>query len=271
MASSSGVYLADDLLAPSPSLPNSGYITRKFKVTLSTALAQTGATKFLLGDLLLLAPLPPQCNFVDYRIYLPNMDTGSGASLDLGDTQVLANAVTAISSGTVAIPAAGTTFTLTATASTSSFTSTNAALLVSDNLIVNYESLSGSTFVNCRTFANGGVIPNGCAIQQLGNTAAYQAASTAGCANSAGIITPDYSVVTLSNAQIVTSTNVSNGTPTVMPTGFITSTPKIGATGPTFGNQQPFYLMLRFHAAITTIGVTSNLITGWIQYYMQGF
>lgn len=269
MAASSGVYLADDLMAPSPSLPNSGFITRKFKVTLATALAQTGAAKFLLGDLVLLAQLPPQSNFISYRIYLPNMDTGSGASLDLGDTQVLANAVTAVSSGSVAIPAAGTTFTLTATASTSSFTSTNGALLVSDNLIVNYESLSGSTFVNCRTFANGGVIPNGAAIQQLGNTAAYVAASTAGCANAAGLITPDITEVA-ANA-VVTSTIVQNATPVVMPTAFITSTPKIGATGPTFGNQQPFYLMLRFHAAITTIGTTTNAITGWLQYYMQGW
>lgn len=269
MASSSGVYLADDLLAPSPSMPNSGAIRRKFKATLATMLAQTGAAKFLLGDLILLAPLPPQCNFTSYRIYMPNTDTGSGASVDLGDTQVLANAVTAISSGSVAIPAAGTTFTLTATASTASFTSTNAVLLVGDNLIVNYESLSGSTFVNCRTFANGGVIPNGAAIQQLGNTAAYQAASTAGMANLAGVITPDYSIVA-ANA-VVTSTSVQNGTPVVMPSGFMTSTPKIGASGPTFGNQQPFYLMMRFHAAVTTLGTTTNAITGWIDYYMQGF
>jgi len=236
---------------------------------LATALAQTGAAKFLLGDLVLLAPLPPQCNFVAYRIYNPNMDTGSGASLDIGDTQILANTVTAITSGSVAIPAAGTTFTITCTASTSSFTSTNGALMVGDNLIVNYESLSGSTFVNCRTFANGGVIPTGAAVQLLTNTAAYASQSTAGCANLAGVITPDYSIVA-ANA-VVTSTSVQNGTPVVLPSAFQTSTPKIGATGPTFGAQQPYYFMMRFHAAITTLGTTTNAISGWIQYYMQGF
>lgn len=269
MAASSGVYLADDLSAPSPSLPNSGFITRKFTATIKTFLAQTGAAKPLLGDLLLLAPIPPQANFISYRIYCPNMDTGSGASLDLGDTQVLANTVTAITSGSVALPAPGTTFTLTATASTASFTSTNGALMVGDNIIINYESLSGSTFVNCRTFATGGVIPNGAAIQLLTNTAAYAAASTAGCANAAGVITPDYSIVA-ANA-IVTSTSVQNGTPVVMPPAYMTSALKIGATGPTFGNQQPYYLMLRFHAAVTTLGTNTNAITGWLQYYLQGF
>lgn len=268
MAASSGVYLADDLMAPWPSAPNACYITRKFKATLSTMLAQTGAAKFLLGDLILLAQLPPQSVFVNYRIYVPNMDTGSGASLDLGDTQVLAGAITGITSGSVAVPAAGTTFTLTAAASTASFTSTNGALLVGDNLIVNYESLSGSTFVNCRTFATGGVIPNGSAIQQLGNFAAYQSQSTAGCANLAGVMTPDYSIVA-ANA-IVTSTSVQNGTPAAIPAGFMTSTPKIGAAGPTFGNQQPVYLMLRFHAAVTTLGTSTNAINGWLSYYMAG-
>lgn len=267
MSASSGVYTADDLSAPSPSLPGAGAIPRKFKVTISTALAQTGAAKFLVGDLILLAPIPPQCNFYNYHISVPEVDSSTGWACDLGDTQVLANAVTAITSGSVALPAIGTTFTLTATASTASFTSTNGALMVGDNMIVNYESLSGSTFVNCRTFTTGGVIPNGAAIQQLGNTAAYQSNSQAG-QGAAGVITPDYSIV-VANA-VVTSTAVANAVPAVIPSAYMTSALKIGATGPTFGNQQPFYLMMRCHSAITTV-VTTGVMVGWIQYYMMGF
>src|SRR5215469_9762004 len=105
MATSSGVYVSDDLFNPGIGNPNSAFVTRKFKCTLSTALAQTGATKFLAGDIILLAPLPPQCNFVSYRIYTPILDTSTGISLNVGDTQVLSGAVTGVTSGTVTLPA----------------------------------------------------------------------------------------------------------------------------------------------------------------------
>src|SRR5579872_4783061 len=160
MAASTGIYSADDYQRPSIGAPNSNYIRRPFTATISTMLAQTGAAKFLLGDVILLAPIPPRVTLLDYRIYTPSMDSGGTPGVDVGDTKVLAGAITGITSGSVALPAPGTTFTLTATASTASFTATNGILMVANGIIVNYESLSGSTFVNCRSSITGAVIPD---------------------------------------------------------------------------------------------------------------
>ena len=264
MAASTGIYTSDDYNLPQISAPNSSYIRRKFKAKVSTMLAQTGAAKFLLGDVILLAPIPAQCTFVDYRVYLPILDSAAATTMDFGDTQVLAGAVTGITSGSVAIPTVGTTFTLTAAASTASFTATNGLLMVGNGIIVNYESLSGSTFVNCRTFLGTGVIPNGAAIQQMGNFAAYQAASAMGN-NATMVLDQDR---TLTGTTIATLTVVQNATPVVMPKAFLTSA--LSDSRPTLGNISPFYFTMRLHAAINT-AVTTGTITGWVGYYEQGY
>lgn len=265
MAASSGIYTSDDLLKPSIASPSGDVIRRAFTCTVSTALAQTGATKWLLGDVILLCPIPPRCRLWDYRVYVPNLDSGSAVTLDLGDSQVLAGAITGITKGSVAFPAVGSTFTLTATASTSSFTSTNGLLSV-NGVLVNYESLSGSTFVNCRSYIGTGVIPDGAPINQCGNTAAYQSNIALG-QNAVGYA--DHNTYWLTGGSVTLST-VLNATPVDFPATYQTAALKVGATGPTFGNVGPeFFLTLRIHTAVNTV-VTTGVITGWITYSMLG-
>jgi hypothetical protein len=225
-------------------------------------LNQTGAAKFLLGDIILVCRMPPRSYLIDYRIYVPGWDTSTGLSWDVGDTQVLAGAKNGVVSGAVAIPASGTTFTLTATASTASFTATNGLLMVGNGIIVNYESLSGSTFVNCRTNSPSGVIPDQAIIQQCGNTAAYQAVALTGRSSVAGVITPDYNN-TAANT-FVTSTAVQNGTPALFGNA-INTAPAAAVT-----NVNPFYFTMRFHAAITTLAASPLVCSGWVGYFMTG-
>lgn len=270
MANSSGIYFADDISQPSICLPNSGLISDGFVASIATMLATTGATKFLLGDFIALRPMPPGAELVDYRVYVPALDTSTGVTLNLGDTQVLAGAVTA-QSGTAAqtTPALGTTFTLTASASTAAFTSTNGLLMVGNGLIVTYASLSGSTFVGCLASSAGVVIAPGTGIQQIANTAAYQAAAVIGQSSAAGILRPDFN---LTGTTFATSTVVLNALPAYYPAGYNTVNPALNNYPPTLGNVSPIFFGIQIAATTTTAAsYTTAKIVGTVSYYLRGF
>jgi hypothetical protein len=264
----SGLYTADDYYWVSKSTPATHYVRRNFSCTIATALAQTSAAAFLAGDIILLAPLPQRCWFTDYRVYTPQMDSNVSPTLavNVGDTQVLAGAVTGIVSTAVTLPATiGNTFTLTATASTSSFASTNGLLLVG-NILVLYESLSGSTFVNCRSYLNKVTIQPGWGIQQCGNLSAYQAASTFG--QVASVLNENYAESSANT--FVNSTVTLNSVPVFMPNASNTAAAQSNNTGPTLGNIGPFYYFLMQISTAAATQATTGIITGWVGYTMTG-
>ena len=270
MAAGSGIYFADDLSNPMIGSTDGTTITRGFIATPKTMLATTGATKFLQGDLILLAPIPVGALLFDYRVYVCPLDTSTGITLSLGDTQVLAAAVTGQTSGAQTTPTTlGTTFTLTAAASTSGFTATNGILNVGNNVFVSYSSLSGSTFLGCQASIAGYTWPSGTPIQQCGNTAAYQAAAVIGQSSAAGILRPDYN---LTGTTFATTTVVQNALPANYPPGFNTTIPAIGAYPPTLGNIAPNFLSLYIATTTTTAFayLATTQIVGSIVYDMKG-
>ena len=266
MSTSTGLYLSDDLRNPAISEQDSGFVRRRFTASTATMLAQTGATTMLTGDVILLAPIGRKSLLTDFRIYVPDLDDGGGSAsvtLDVGDTQVLSGAVTAVTKNAQTTPAVGTAFTLTATASTASFTATNGLLMVGEYPVI-YESLSGSTFVNCRTAWPGVVFPDGTAIQQCGNTAAYQSAAVIG-QGVAGVITDKFNIT---GTTITIASPI--GTPAEIPSGFNTSSPATPGRPPTLGNIAPIYFTLRLSADINT-AAAAGVITGWIGYHERGW
>src|SRR5580658_2585743 len=133
------IYSADTLNLPPISGPGTGEIVQPFIATVNTMLAQptTAALGFLAGDLVLLAQIPQRAILTDYRVVMCNTDTSTGITWGLGDTSIASGAVTGQTSGSQTTPTSiGTSFTLTASASTSGFASSGVLLV--GNVLVQY-------------------------------------------------------------------------------------------------------------------------------------
>jgi hypothetical protein len=260
------IYFADTAVLPSKSQPNAAAMEDSFIATLATMLLQTGAAGFLIGDVICLAPIPGGCTLQDYEVNIPELDTGSAVTFDLGDNQILAAATSGTVGTAFTTPALGTSFTLTAAASTASFTATNGLLMV-NGILIGYASLSGSTFVTCYSSVAGVVIPKGSLIQQAGNTAAYQAIAAVQAGS--GIVLLSWGSV--SSTTVATATAV----PSAIPAGYsspFNTTPPPGTPNPVvpaiIGQQ---WLTLKIHASPTTYNAATTPITGRINYTMRGY
>lgn len=258
------IYTADDLLLSAITTPDASTITRPFKVTTATALLQTGAAAYLIGDIILLAPIPGGATVFNYEVNIPALETGSTAlTWDLGDNLILSGATNiAVSTTAQTTPALGTSFTLTAAASTASFTATNGVLMINGNLF-GYGALSGSTFTTVYSMTPGYTIPAGALIQQAGNFAAYQAI-TAMVSSAKTVMTPGFDI---EGTTVVSATAVGSAIPsTPYPVPYNT-VPNPNPPVPTQMGQT--WLALKVHASAGTFTSTSA-ITGWVQYTMRG-
>ena len=260
------IYYADTALLPAISVPDSSSSEQSFIATLATMLLQTGAAGFLIGDIILLAPIPGGCTLNGYEVRIPELDTGSAVTFDLGDNTILSSATNGTVGTAFTTPALGTSFTLTAAASTSSFTATNGLLMV-NGILISYASLSGSTFVTCYSSVAGMVIPKGSLIQQAGNTAAYQAAA----AVQAGQGIDLFPWGSISSTTVATATAVPSAIPAVYGQPFNTSSPP-GTPNPAvpaiIGQQ---WFLLRFHASPTTYNAATTPIVGSIRTNAKGY
>ena len=258
------IYYADDAAIPAIGAATADAITRNFVLTPATALKTTGAAGFLIGDVLLLAPIPGGAILSDYTIAVPELDTGSAVTYDVGDNLILSGAI----SGTVGATngfttaALGTSQTITAAASTSSFTATNGVVMI-NGILFGYASLSGSTFVTAYSSVAGVVIPGGALIQQAGNFSAYQAivvVQTGG----AVVINPGFS---LSATTVATATAVPSALPATYPVPWNT----VGSVNPPVPTQiGQTWFALKIHASPTTYNAPAVPITGYIRYGMLG-
>ena len=258
------IYYADDITNPAPSSPSADTITRHFIFTAATALTASGAAALLVGDFVCLAPIPGGAMLQNYQINVPDWDTGSTAlTLDVGDNLILSGATNlTVSTTAFTTPVFGTSFTLTASASTSSFTATNGLLMVG-NVLVGYASLSGSTFVTCYSGSPSTYVPAGSLIQQAGNTAVY--ASTVAMVSSAtNIINPGFSI---QGTTIVSATSKPAAIPAFYPVPWNT----VPLTNPAVPqNMSQTYFMLKIHASAGTWASGTLPLTGFIQYTMRG-
>ena len=260
------IYFADTAILPPVMVPDSASVELPFIATLATMLLQTGAAGFLIGDVICLAPIPGKCTLLGYEVRIPEMDTGSAVTFDLGDNQILSGAINGTVGTAFTTPALGTSFTLTAAASTASFTATNGLLMV-NGILIGYASLSGSTFVTCYSSVAGVVIPKGSLIQQAGNTAAYQAAAAVQ-AGSAIALSPWGSV---SSTTVATATALPGAIPAVYGAPFNTSSPPgtPNLAVPAIIGQQ--WLTLKIHASPNTYNAATIPITGSIRYSASGY
>jgi hypothetical protein len=182
---------------------------------------------------------------------------------------VLPGAVVGQTAGAQTTPALGTSATLTAASSTAAFTSTNGTLIVGNNIIATYASLSGSTFVTVYFSQAGVVIPPGSPIQQAGNTAAYQAIAVIGQISSTGILRPDYN---LAGSTLSTSTVNLAAVPAAYGPQLNTVVPATGSAPATYGSVNPVFFALRIHASPTTpTTFTTQQFVGSISYYLKGY
>lgn len=261
-------YLADDAALPAFSGPT--LLRRPFIGTTANMLAASGAAAIGLGDAILLAPLSSGCMLADFEIRIPQLDSGATAAIryNVGDNVVLAGAVGGTTSGVQTVPAAfGTTFTLTASASTASFAATNGFLTI-NGLLYGYAALAGSTFTGVVGQTPGVVIPSGSLIQQCGNFAAYGAAVAQG--NLAGtVIRPGFSV---SGAAVATTTS----RPAAVPVKY--AFPVNTFPNPAVGPQPsiptqigPRWFILSINAAAATYSAPTVPITGYVDYYNPGY
>jgi hypothetical protein len=264
------IYGADTLNLPPIEGASSGLIINPFIATVNTMLSQptTAALGFLAGDLVLLSIIPPAAVMADYQIVLCNTDTSTGSTWSVGDSSIASGAVTGqLSSTSQTSPTSiGTSFTLTASASTASFASSG-VLLVGSTL-VQYGGISGSTFTTCYAQSPGVVWPAGTPIQQAANYAFYSAAVAVGQSSHPGVFTPNYWVANTS------ATFYAN--PGQLPQSYVTPlntwNAAVGAYPPTYGQVAPIYFLLRCAASATTnpTYTASNQFVGWISYYIRG-
>ena len=265
------IYFADTAVLPSKSQPNAAAMEDSFIATLATMLLQTGAAGFLIGDVICLAPIPGGCTLQDYEVNIPALDSGSVAvSYDLGDNQILSTAASGTVGTAFTTPALGTSFTLTAAASTAGFTATNGLLMV-NGILIGYASLSGSTFVTCYSSVAGQVIPKGALIQQAGNTAAYQAAALEGTTSYGMILLPWGSISAGATAVVVTTTAIPSALPASYPTPFNTSSPPGTPNLAVPANIGQLWLTLKIHASPGTYNAATTPITGRMNYTMRGY
>jgi len=257
------VYFGDDSNLPAITAPNSQLCERPFKATLATMLATTGAAGVLIGDIICLAPIPGNCVLSGYEVRIPELDTGSAVTYDLGDNVVLSGAVNGTVGTAFTTPALGTSFTLTAGASTSGFTATNGVLMINGYLF-GYASLSGSTFVTVYSQTPGIVIPAGALIQQAGNFAAYQAIAAVQAGGAIALL-PWGSV---SASTLATTTALPGALPANYVAPFTTVDYSRNPAVPAQIGQTWF--ALKIHASPTTYNPPSVAITGSIRYAMKG-
>lgn len=257
------IYFADDISLGAITAPNSQAIERPFKATLATMLGTTGAAGVLIGDVICLAPIPGNCVLSGYEIRVPELDTGSAVTYDVGDNVVLSGAINGTVGTGFTTPALGTSFTLTAAASTSGFTATNGVLMINGHLF-GYASLSGSTFVTVYADAPGIVIPAGSLIQQAGNFAAYQAAAAVQAGK--GINMVPYG--SLSDTSWASATAL----PGALPAAYIApyTTVDYSRNPPVPSQIGQTYFCMKIHASPTTYNAPSVAITGSIRYAMKG-
>lgn len=270
------IYPADTLLLPpiAGSGQGSGEIVQPFIATVNTMLGYnnpsgTAAAGFLASDLILLSVIPPGAVLTGYRVLLPATDTSTGSTWGLGDTSVASGAVTGQLSTTAQTTPAniGTSFTLTASASTASFASSG-YLVVGNGLLVQYGGLSGSTFTTCYASSPNFMIPAGAPIQQIANTLFYNAAVAIGQSSHAGLFAPDYWIANTTLTALLPKFQL----PQAYPYGYNTMNPAVGAYPPTFGNVNPIYFVLECGANATTnpsYASTAQFV-GHIQYMLRG-
>jgi hypothetical protein len=253
------IYYSDDASGGQFGAATKGAITRSFVATSATMLTTTGAAGFLVGDIILLAPIPAGVVLDNYEVNIPEWDTGSAVSYDLGDNVVLSGATNGTVGTGFTTAAIGTSQTITAAASTSSFTATNGALMI-NGVLFGYASLSGSTFVTAYASVPGVVIPKGALIQQAGNFSAYQAIAVVQ-AGGAIVLLPWGSV---SATTVATTTAVPSALPAVYGTPFNTTGTPNPAVPAQIGQT---WFALKIHASPTTYNAPSVPITGFIQYH----
>ena len=256
------IYYGDDALYPAISADNSWGIERPFVATCATMLGQTTATGFLIGDLIVLAPLPVGAVMSGFEVRVPGIDSAAVATFDLGDNTILAGAVSGTVGTAFTTPALGTSFTLTASASTAAFAATNGNIMINGHLF-GYASLSGSTFVNVYSDQGGLYVPAGALIQQAANTAAYAQAVAITTGNGVTIF-PWGSV---SGTATATATAKPGGVP-VRFGPVMNTVPKPNPAVPTQIGQH--FLTLRLRSSPTAYVAPSVPITGSVRYYMAG-
>lgn len=244
-------------------------LRRPFIATPTAMLATSGAAALGLGDAILLAPLSQGCMLADFEIRVPQLDSNATAAIkyNVGDNVVLAGAVSGLTSGVQTVPTVfGTTFTLTASASTASFAATNGFLTI-NGLLYGYAALAGSTFTGVTGQVPGVVIPSGSLIQQCGNLAVYGNAVAQG--NLAGVvIKPGFNI---SGAAVATTT----ARPGAIPNKYAVAANTFPnpATGPqpaVPAQIGPRWFMLSLSAAPGTYSAPTVPITGYIDYYNPG-
>ena len=101
------IYFADTAILPPVMVPDSASVELPFIATLATMLLQTGAAGFLIGDVICLAPIPGKCTLLGYEVRIPEMDTGSAVTFDLGDNQILSGAINGTVGTAFTTPALG--------------------------------------------------------------------------------------------------------------------------------------------------------------------
>lgn len=262
------IYQADDATLPAFSAPNANAVVRPFIATPATMLTASGAAGLLIGDAIQLAPIPPGAVLYDFEIRIPELDTGSAVTYDVGDNVVLSGATNGVTSGVQTVPAAlGTSFTLTASASTAGFTSTNGFLMI-NGVMFGYGALSGSTFTTVYGGVPGMVIPSGSLIQQAGNMAAYTAIAAVQ-SGSAIVIKPAFSI---SSTTVATSTAKPGALPVAYKAPFNTyPNPAVGPNPAVPAQIGQRWFCLSIHASPTTYNPPAVPITGWIAYYLKGY
>lgn len=264
-------YFADSIGQPSRDTPSSDQVNTGFKLTYHTALAAAGAPAgFLINDYLVLAPLPTSGFALDeYWIDMPSTDGATTVTWDLGDNQVLAGAVTGkVSTASFTTPALPQTpFTLTASASTASFTATNGLLMVG-GVMISYAALSGSTFTTCYAAVQNFTVPGGAIIQQAGNTAAYNAVAVVS-QNAESFLSSQFGNITGTTATAATL--VSAALPAMIASSYSTGFGVSPAIATPY-NLGPLFFMLKCHASpASNPTYTTAAIKGWHRGHYIGF
>lgn len=265
------IYFADDYFSVGTiGGPTGGSVVRSFVLTPTTALAQTGvstSTGFLIGDTLMLTPIPAGAVIDDFLINVPEFDTGSTVTFDVGDTTIASGATsgTVASTGGFTTAALGTSQTITASASTSSFTATNALIMINGYLF-GYASLSGSTFVTAYCATPNVVIPGGALIQQAGNTNIYGAVIVV--ASGKGVTIKPWG--NLSSTTWATATAGATTLPNTYGTPLQFANPQVNPPVPTniLPHGQSFFL--KIHASPGTYNNSTVPLTGFISYHYRG-
>jgi hypothetical protein len=262
------IYSADDLSNPAISPPPGGTAVRPFVATCATMLATTGAAGFLVSDIIVLAPIPGGSVLDSYFVSSPAIDTSTGVTIDLGDNQILANAVTGLVSGAQVTPALpATTFTLTCKSSTSSFAT--AGIVMVGGCMIAHTGKTGSTLTGCTAMVQNLTLPDGALVQEAGNTAGFNAAAVIGRSSAAGYLAPwgNITSTTATAATVVTAAVPANYVATYN-TGFNNVASPANPNNIT-GQQ---YFLIRIHASPTTDpSYTTQVYTGWIQYHSKGY